>query len=103
MGVFDTEDLARYTFGSSKLRLWTLLTKLQCPFANLHCAGNDAHFALRALLLLTVEGYRGFEVDDVARDRLEMLQAIGQANNSLILPYRESIYPAILRSSKTKA
>ena len=55
------------------------MTELKCPFNKLHCAGNDAHFALRALLLLAVQSYLGFDVDDVARDTLEMLQAIGQA------------------------
>jgi len=79
VGVLDTEDLAQYTFGGPKLRLRSLLTERKCPFDNLHCAGNDAHFASRALLLLAVQGYLGFDVDDVARDRLEMLQAIGQA------------------------
>ncbi len=79
VGVLDTEALAQYTFGGPKLRLRSLLTELKCPFDNLHCAGNDAHFALRALLLLAVQGYLGFGVDDVTRDRLEMLQAIGQA------------------------
>ena len=29
-----------------------LLVKLECPFDKLHCAGNDAHFTLRLLLLL---------------------------------------------------
>jgi hypothetical protein len=79
VGVLDTEDLAQHAFGGPKLRLRRLLTKLNCPFDNLHCAGNDAHFALRALLLLAVQSYLGFDVDDVARDRLEMLQAIDQA------------------------
>jgi len=79
VGVLDTEDLAQCTFGGPKLSLRSLLTELKCPFDNLHCAGNDAHFALRALLLLAVQSYRGFDVDDVARDRLEMLHAIGQA------------------------
>jgi hypothetical protein len=79
VGVLDTEDLAQHAFGGPKLRLRRLLTKLNCPFGNPHCAGNDAHFALRALLLLAVQSYLGFDVDDVARDRLEMLQAIDQA------------------------
>ncbi|PMD21492.1 hypothetical protein NA56DRAFT_127805 [Hyaloscypha hepaticicola] len=78
-GVLDTGDLAQYIFGGPKLRLRSLLTELKCPFDNLHCAGNDAHFALRALLLLAVQSYLGFDVDDVARDRLKMLQAIGLA------------------------
>jgi hypothetical protein len=79
VGVLDTEYLAQYLFGGPRLRLRSLLIELKCPFDNLHCAGNDAHFALRALLLLAVQGYLGFDVDDVARDRLEMLHAIGQA------------------------
>ena len=56
VGVLDTEDLAQYAIGGPKLRLRRLLTELKCPFDNVHCAGNDAHFALRALLLLPVQG-----------------------------------------------
>ena len=39
---------------SYRYSLERLLEELGIPFANLHCAGNDAHFVLRALLMIAV-------------------------------------------------
>lgn len=36
--------------------LGNLLAQLQCPFDRLHNAGNDAHFTLRAALLMASRG-----------------------------------------------
>ncbi|KAF9876749.1 hypothetical protein CkaCkLH20_05595 [Colletotrichum karsti] len=53
--VVDTNKAAQYP-----LQLWyrygleKLLETLHIPFANLHAAGNDAHYCLRALLMIAV-------------------------------------------------
>jgi hypothetical protein len=52
VAILDTQKIAVQTSIFRHAALHELLEELQCPFANLHSAGNDAHFALRALLLL---------------------------------------------------
>jgi hypothetical protein len=92
VGILDTGDIARQVFGPPDsphgLRLGRLFAKLRCPFDRLHIGGNDANLALRALLLLAVEGYRGYKesLDDAAQDRLEMIQAIGRSSLSCLSP-----------------
>ncbi len=45
--------------------------ELQCPFANLHTAGNDAYFTLQALLMLAKRTYRsGFANNNEHQDKL---------------------------------
>lgn len=53
----DTTYLAQGVLGAN-FRLESLLQYLQCPYQNLHNAGNDANFTLRALLLLAYYGLR---------------------------------------------
>jgi hypothetical protein len=54
---FDTTYMAKEVLGMN-FRLQGLLQTLHCPDKNLHNAGNDANFALRALLLLAYYGLR---------------------------------------------
>ena len=52
-----------------------LLIKLECPFNMLHCAGNDAHFTLRVLLLLAAAS-----TNDLAHSQLQRdLRRLGHA------------------------
>lgn len=53
--VLDTYQIAK-TLTAEGMSLSRLLEALDLPFHQLHCAGNDAHFTLRALLLLAVAG-----------------------------------------------
>ncbi|KAN0110313.1 hypothetical protein V8E51_006700 [Hyaloscypha variabilis] len=53
----DTTYLAKGVLGGN-FGLESLLRYLQCPSQNLHNAGNDANFTLRALLLLAYYGLR---------------------------------------------
>lgn len=53
-GIIDTAWVAKEVLPSFRGALEDLLCFLKCPFGQLHCAGNDAHFTLRALLLLAV-------------------------------------------------
>lgn len=77
--VMDTTTLVRspvhprYTYS-----LEALLEGLEIPFANLHSAGNDAHFILRALLMLAVryaEGQQEANLPDWVQTAREISQA----------------------------
>jgi len=46
-----------------------LLEELNIPYANLHAAGNDAHFVLKALLMITVRDGRMAPETMTTRDR----------------------------------
>lgn len=58
IGVLDTSWIAHEVLPFYAGSLGDLLAELECPFDKLHCAGNDAHFTLRALLLLVVKDCR---------------------------------------------
>jgi hypothetical protein len=51
-GSLDTFRIAQQVLPYFSLSLGELLTELQCPRNWLHNGGNDAHYTLRALLLL---------------------------------------------------
>ncbi|KAM0815802.1 putative Qde-2-interacting protein [Seiridium cardinale] len=54
--VVDTVKAAQHPLGLHyRYSLEKLLEALGIPFTNLHAAGNDAHFALRALLMIVVK------------------------------------------------
>lgn len=56
LGFFDTGKLG--DDGPDKRdSLEKTVTRLACPYRNLHYAGNDAHFTLRAFLLLVERGF----------------------------------------------
>lgn len=77
VGILDTGKIASKMFPNVSITLGSILSELQCPFQNLHTAGNDAYFTLRALLLLAIRSYRGETVNDVKRqDTLTALEAI---------------------------
>lgn len=57
IAMFDTTYIAIEVLGI-KSSLHNLLKILGCPHENMHIAGNDANYTLRALLLLTYYGLR---------------------------------------------
>ncbi len=61
VALFDTLKISEYVLGRG-LALADLLQTLGCPCHNVHVAGNDANFTLRALLLL------GLKTQDGATD-----------------------------------
>lgn len=75
LGILDTQCLAYKVLGSFKFSLKTLLRKLHCPFTHLHSAGNDAHFTLRAALLLAILG-----CEDQEHELLPVLRDIALAD-----------------------
>jgi hypothetical protein len=72
-GIIDTAWIAKEVFPSFAGALEDLLYRLKCPFGQLHCAGNDGHFILRALLLLAVWNMSQSLLTD---DRVVLLQRI---------------------------
>ncbi|CAD6569968.1 MAG: hypothetical protein ASARMPRED_003339 [Alectoria sarmentosa] len=77
VGILDTGKMASKMFPNVSITLGSILSELQCPFQNLHTAGNDAYYTLRALLLLATRSYRGEIVNDLKRqDTLTALEAI---------------------------
>jgi hypothetical protein len=76
-GVLDTFQVANEVFQFWAGSLSDLLLSLGCSFNRLHCAGNDANFTLRALLLLAVQGFTDQQRDQVGDyDTLGILQQI---------------------------
>lgn len=73
---FDTTYIARDVLGLN-FRLGSLLKMLNCPNENLHNAGNDANFALRAPLLLVYYGLRPSASSPDAIRSLTYFKALG--------------------------
>ncbi|GES66638.1 polynucleotidyl transferase [Aspergillus terreus] len=67
MDVIDTQWVAKEVGGFPSLQLRRVLQELDCPYERLHCAGNDAHFTLRALLLLAARACAGNEKEEHIR------------------------------------
>jgi hypothetical protein len=70
--ALDTSQVADEVFGGWSGSLRDLLKLLECPYNRLHCAGNDANFTLKALLLLVAkrleeQGKNGPMVDTLRR------------------------------------
>jgi hypothetical protein len=60
--------------GLKQCTLLELLQQLGCPYGKLHNAGNDAHSALRAVLLLAIHN---FESEDLEiEEKVEGLRAL---------------------------
>jgi hypothetical protein len=72
----DTTYLAKEVLGMN-FRLQGLLQTLNCPNKNLHNAGNDANFGLRALLLLAYYGLRPSASSPNAIRKLTSFKALG--------------------------
>jgi DNA polymerase III alpha subunit (gram-positive type) len=73
VSILDTFRIARELEVTAS-SLNDLLEIFQCPFDKLHCAGNDAHFILRVLLLLAVKSY--IKEDAQYPSRLTILEEI---------------------------
>lgn len=86
LAILDTHIIARTQLGAksstpmTSFTLSALLTELKCPFesSDLHNAGNDATYALHALLMLVIRSSEGSDLGCVQRNSLERLQALAQ-------------------------
>lgn len=65
---------------SFRIKLSHLLETLEVPFTALHAAGNDAHFVLRALLMIAVTDANG---QPLVPSSLAALRAVAQAPRPL--------------------
>jgi hypothetical protein len=72
--ILDTSKIAKDVFGYWVGSLGKLLT-LKCPNDQLHCAGNDANFTLKAFLLLASLSLEMLGKD---QDMASVLRQIGQ-------------------------
>ena len=75
-GNLDTGRIASKILPNIPITLSSILSELQCPFQNLHTAGNDAYFTLRVSLLLAIRDYAEEEVDSTHQEILSALKAI---------------------------
>ena len=75
-GILDVRRIVSKTLPNIPDRLSSILSELVCPFQNLHTAGNDAYFTLRALLLLAIRDHSEEEVDSNHQEILSALKAI---------------------------
>lgn len=80
-GIVDTSRIATgldLPFSEDLPSLGKVLELSQVPFhkSYLHNAGNDAHFTLRALLMLTAMALEKMELGELQKDRISRLQSI---------------------------
>jgi len=79
LGILDTQQIAPEVISASSGSLRDILTELRCPFDNLHSAGNDANFTLRALLLLAVQSYADETLCQEDQRTLESIKGIAES------------------------
>lgn len=60
--IVDTFKVANEVFDFWARSLRDLLTRLECPFDQLHSAGNNANYTLKATLVLAAEGFHSQQV-----------------------------------------
>ncbi|KAG9193602.1 hypothetical protein G6011_03637 [Alternaria panax] len=75
VAVIDTLQVANEVFDCWAGPLRGLLKELDCPHSRLHCAGNDANFTLKALLLLTA---KDLEKQDGDKGMIRLLRQFGR-------------------------
>ncbi|CAF9938059.1 MAG: hypothetical protein HETSPECPRED_000754 [Heterodermia speciosa] len=80
VAVLDTQLIAHNIMKCSTISLKALLTKLEIPFENLHVGGQDAYFALRALLKMATQNCVPSENNEAA---------IGMILNARFVPFSE--------------
>jgi len=95
IGIWDTADIAGAILGRPQIQnlfrerdtlghQWSLaetLNELGIPNRRRHVAGNDAHFTLKALLMLAIHGIKDA---DITREQLtvkERIQAMSQTSS----------------------
>ena len=78
--ALDTSQVSQEVFEDWAGGLRDLLRTLECPYNWLHCAGNNANFTLKVLLLLVA---KRLERQSGNRNTVDMLRRIGRQE----LPY----------------
>ncbi|KAH8641650.1 hypothetical protein IG631_04591 [Alternaria alternata] len=75
VAFINTLHVANEVFGCWAGPLRDLLRKLNCPHSRLHCAGDDANFTLKALLLLAAQK---LEKEDGDKSMIDVLRRLGR-------------------------
>ncbi|KAI1325298.1 hypothetical protein F5Y16DRAFT_423212 [Xylariaceae sp. FL0255] len=83
--TIDTEKLGASIY-NKRHKLGALLDELMCPYSNLHCAGNDANFALRAMLLLALKIESNANGLDLGDARVKLIKAIAYDERGMSIP-----------------
>ena len=97
-GILDTLRIASRILPDIPIRLSSILNELQCPFQNLHTAGNDAYFTLRVLLLLAIKDYPKERFNSNHEKTLSALKAI----TSVSIPRKPDLHLKNIRNIKKK-
>ncbi|KAI0859377.1 hypothetical protein F4860DRAFT_271849 [Xylaria cubensis] len=77
--IIDNVKAAQYPLGLPyRLGLEAMLDTFGIPYANLHAAGNDAHYALRSLLMIAVTDGQKMELEPTSKDLFSTFSAIAR-------------------------
>ncbi|VUC31873.1 unnamed protein product [Clonostachys rosea] len=111
--IIDTRGLAGEVFGTARYSLKSLLKSLRCRACRLHTGGNDAHFTLRASLLLAARNFPDREhptiriLRDIALEPVPHLveaEAIAARNKEKKIAHLNSAkYQAQFRTAEQRA
>ncbi|KAI1748652.1 hypothetical protein F4782DRAFT_516280 [Xylaria castorea] len=78
--VIDNVKAAQYPLGLPyRLGLEAMLDTFGIPYTNLHAAGNDAHYALRSLLMIAATDGQKLEVEPTSKDLFSTFSAIARS------------------------
>ncbi|KAF3183300.1 hypothetical protein TWF788_005690 [Orbilia oligospora] len=96
---FDTQIIARNVLPvidenkKTNESLRDLLTCFNCPFDRLHCAGNDANFTLRLLLLLVVYSLKDVPPPYIQefKGKVKIIKDIAYAAVPALKPYPHDV------------
>ncbi|KAI1352037.1 hypothetical protein F5Y01DRAFT_324710 [Xylaria sp. FL0043] len=77
--IIDNVNAAQYPLGLTyRLGLEAMLDTFDIPYADLHTAGNDAHYALRCMLMIAVADGRKMGLEPAKQALLSTLVAIAR-------------------------
>ncbi|KAK6333219.1 hypothetical protein TWF718_011041 [Orbilia javanica] len=96
--VFDTQQIAHSVLSLDQQpkqnhTLRYLLTYFECPFNKLHCAGNDANFTLRLLLLLAIYPLRIASAQSVRSEAV--------LDDKSVFPYQKKVFTKLQEISRS--
>ncbi|KAI1175317.1 hypothetical protein F4777DRAFT_550996 [Nemania sp. FL0916] len=78
--IIDNVKAAQYPLGLPyRLGLEAMLDTFGIPYANLHAAGNDAHYALRSLLMIAVTDGQKLELGPMSELLFSTFSAIARS------------------------
>ncbi|KAI0466721.1 hypothetical protein F4859DRAFT_289198 [Xylaria cf. heliscus] len=78
--IIDNVKAAQYPLGLPyRLGLEAMLNTFGIPYANLHAAGNDAHYALRSLLMIAVIDGQKMEAKPASTNLFSTFSAIARS------------------------